>query len=184
MSKLGILGTSVVIMLVAGGAIADKSPGPADPMGTHVMLTPNDLKWGDSPPGLPKGAKAVVLEGDPSKPGPFTIRPEFPAGYKIKPHFHPAIEHGITSVVMGNCGFTLEHVTVISGDLYMGMGDSYDEAKGTRLPPAGFAVMPTKFVHYAFTKEKKAVIQLHGIGPWGITYVNPSDDPRGAPPPK
>jgi hypothetical protein len=31
--------------------------------------------------------------------------------------------------------------------------------------------------HYAFFPEE-TVIQLHGIGPQGITYVNPADDPR------
>src|SRR5262249_8910263 len=130
--------------------------------GKHVMLNISDMKWSEGMPGLPKGAKVTVLEGDPSKPGPFTVRAEFPANYKIKPHWHPAIEH----------------VTVLSGALYMGSGEKFDEAAAKKLDPMGFAVMPIKFVHYALTKGEKTTVQLHGIGPWGITYVNPADDPR------
>ena len=59
----------------------------------------------------------------------------------------------------------------------MGSGEKFDEASATKLTPGGFAVMPVKHVHYAFSKEP-AEIQLHGIGPWGITYVNAADDPR------
>ena len=93
MSKLGMLAAPVGVLLV-GAAFADTPKAPApEQMGTHVMLVPTELKWGEGPPGLPKGAKATVLEGDPSKAGPFTIRAELPPGYQIKPHWHPAIEH-------------------------------------------------------------------------------------------
>src|SRR3954463_10137121 len=78
----------------------------------HVMFSGADLKWGDAPPSLPAGAKAAVLEGDPTKDGPFTIRLQMPAGYKIPAHTHP----------------TAEHVTVISGTLNLGMGPKFDEA--------------------------------------------------------
>jgi len=88
-------------------------------------------------------------------------RLKLPAEYVIAPHTHPAVEH----------------VTVISGSLYMGMGDTVDKAASTRLPAGGFAVMPIGVQHYAWTAEA-TTIQLHGIGPWGITYVNPADDPR------
>jgi hypothetical protein len=127
----------------------------------HIMVAPKDLKWVDGPASLPKGVKAAVLEGDPTKAGPFTMRIKLPANYKISPHWHPAIEH----------------VTVLSGSFYMGTGEVFDESKATKLPVGGFAVMQTGTRHFAFSKEE-AVIQLHGIGPWGITYVNPADDPR------
>lgn len=129
--------------------------------GDHTMINKNDFKWMDAPPGLPAGAKVAVLEGDPSKEGPFTMRAIFPANYKIAPHWHPAIEH----------------VTVLEGVFYMGTGDKMDMSKARAIKKDGFAVMPPKFVHYAMTKGK-TVVQVHGIGPWGITYVNPSDDPR------
>ena len=185
MRKARILWTSIAAMTLAATAFAQqkKPPGtgttavaavpaaPAQPVspameehaGTHVMLTAPEFKWVDGPPSLPKGAKVAVLEGDPSKPGPFTMRAEVPAKYKIPPHWHPAIEH----------------VTVISGEVFMGSGEKFDEATAKKLPAGSFAVMPIKHAHYFFTK-KKAVVQLHGVGPWGITYINPADDPRNA----
>ena len=128
---------------------------------THVMLTSADLKWVDGPPSLPPGAKAAGMEGNAKEPGPFTMRLKFPANYKVSPHTHPADEH----------------ITVISGTFYMGMGDKFDEAAAKELPTGSFVVMPTKQAHFAMTKGE-TVVQLQGIGPWGITYVNPADDPR------
>jgi hypothetical protein len=130
----------------------------------HIMVVPKDLTWKEGPASLPKGAMSAVLEGDPTKEGPFTMRLKLPANYKVPPHWHPAIEH----------------VTVVSGSFYMGLGEVFDEAKVTKLPVGGFAVMQIGTRHFAFTKEE-ATIQLHGIGPWGINYVNPADDPRNKP---
>lgn len=127
----------------------------------HIMVVPADLTWKDGPASLPKGAQFAVIEGDPSKDGPFTLRLKLPANYKVPPHWHPAIEH----------------VTVMSGSFYMGLGEMSDESNATKMPVGGFAVMAIGTRHFAFTKEE-ATIQLHGIGPWAINYVNPKDDPR------
>jgi hypothetical protein len=83
--------------------------------GTHIMVSPADLKWADVP-SLPPGAKIAVIEGPPTEAVPFTFRLKFPANYKIPAHWHPAIEH----------------VTVISGSLNLGMGDKLEEAKPSR----------------------------------------------------
>ncbi|NEU10118.1 DUF4437 domain-containing protein [Flavihumibacter sp. R14] len=127
----------------------------------HVMLLPGDLKWGDGPPGLPPGAKAVVMAGDPSKPGLFTLRLKFPANFNIPAHWHP----------------TDEHVTVISGTLWLGMGEKTDSKKVKSLIPGSYSLMPAKTGHYAMTKEE-TIVQIQGIGPFGITYFNPAEDPR------
>ena len=129
----------------------------------HIIMKEADVRWVDAPPVLPAGAKIAVLEGDPSKPGPFTLRLQFPANYKIAPHIHPADEH----------------VTVISGTFARGMGGTFDESKLEELGPGGFAMMKAGMQHFAWSKDG-AVVQLHGIGPWGLTYVNPADDPRTA----
>lgn len=128
----------------------------------HIMKVPTELEWKEGPASLPSGSKVAMIEGDPSKPGPFTLRLQLPANYKIPPHWHPAIEH----------------VTVLEGEFGMGAGEKFDKSKATILPQGGIAVMPIKFRHYAFTSDKLTTIQLHGIGPWEIIYVNPSDDPR------
>jgi quercetin dioxygenase-like cupin family protein len=126
------------------------------------MVLPTDLTWKDGPVSLPTGARFATIEGNPSEAGPFTMRLQLPPNYKIPPHWHPAIEH----------------VTILSGAFYMGLGERFDEAKAKKLPVGGFAVMAIGTRHFALTKEEGAVIQLHGIGPWGIHYVNPADDPR------
>lgn len=130
---------------------------PAD----HIMVMPDSIKWIDAPPSLPPGAKVAVLEGDPKAPGLFTMRLKLPANYMIMPHSHPADEH----------------ITVIEGFFYMGVGEKFDEKAANEIPTGGFVVMITGTRHYAFTK-KACIIQLHGMGPWGITYLNPADDPR------
>jgi quercetin dioxygenase-like cupin family protein len=130
---------------------------PAD----HIMVMPADIKWGPSPPGLPAGAQTAVIEGNPANPGLFTMRAKIPAGFKIMPHSHPADEH----------------ITVLEGSCYMGLGDKYDEKEARKMVTGAFGVMNVGTRHYFFTREA-CTIQLHGMGPWGITYVNPADDPR------
>ena len=105
----------------------------------------------------------AVLQGNPSAPGPFTMRVTLPAGYRIAPHHHPADEN----------------VTVLSGELYMGMGETFDESKAQALGVGSFSTMPTGMRHFAFTKAE-TVFQVHAMGPWNIIYVNPQDDPRNA----
>jgi quercetin dioxygenase-like cupin family protein len=135
----------------------------AEPGAKHVLLTPADLQWGEAPPGLPAGAKLAVLEGDPTKKGPFTIRLQMPDGYKIMPHTHP----------------TAEKVTIISGTGFLGMGAKFDEATAKQMEPGTFAIMPAGMQHFAFAKGE-TVVQISGKGPFEIKYVNPADDPRQA----
>lgn len=128
----------------------------------HTMFVPNEIKWVNAPPSFPSGAMIAVLDGDMSKPGIFTVRAKLPAHYKIMPHWHMAAEH----------------VTVVKGTFYMGMGDSFDRHNAMKIPEGGFAVMEINTRHYGFTGAEECIIQIHGIGPWSITYVNPADDPR------
>ena len=126
-----------------------------------IIALPGSLAWGAAPAILPAGARLAVVEGDPAKPGAFTMRLWMPAGYRIPPHFHPVDEH----------------VTVITGTFYVGMGETFEAPKATELPIGTFAALAPSVRHFAFTKGE-TVIQLHGVGPWGLTYVNPADDPR------
>ncbi len=146
---------------VKGAAAAQAPDAAVQPAQAHRQFAPADVKWGDAPPSLPKGAKAAVLDGDPAAPGLFTMRLLVPAGYRVPPHSHPA----------------QEHVTVLSGELMMGLGETWDETKGHTMPAGTLGIMPAGVRHFAWTKAE-TVIQLHGIGPWGINYVNPQDDPR------
>ncbi len=127
------------------------------------VFTPKDIAWAPGPPFLPPGVQLAVLEGDPSQAGPFAIRLSMPDGYKIPPHSHP----------------TTEHVTVISGEFHLGMGDTFDAAKGTTLPAGSFGYLPAQMTHFAWSKGA-TVVQVHGEGPFAINYVNSADDPRNA----
>lgn len=125
-----------------------------------AQVNSGDLKWGPAPAVFPKGAQMAVLSGDPSKAGQFVIRLKMPAAYKIPAHHHP----------------TDEYVTVVSGDLGLGMGDKLDPAKSAALTAGGFAMAPKDMNHYAFSKSG-AVVQVSAEGPFAMTYVNPMDDP-------
>jgi quercetin dioxygenase-like cupin family protein len=132
--------------------------GAADP--PHGMFTPSDIKWGDAPPSVPKGAKLAVLYGDPGKDGLFVIRAKLPANYRIPAHSHP----------------TDEVVTVLSGTLFVGMGDKLAPASVHPFPAGSLVVAPAKTNHYVLTKQP-TVIEISAMGPLQFTYVNPADDP-------
>ena len=126
----------------------------------HVVVPAAAVKWVDPPPSVPPGAKLAVISGDPGKPEMFTIRLQFPNGYKIAPHWHP----------------TDEHVTVLSGTFAAAMGKAWDDKALANLPAGSYAVMAATMPHYA-TARGATVVQVHGMGPFVLNYVNPADDP-------
>jgi len=123
-----------------------------------LFLTPSDIKWTEG--SLP-GSQVFILEGDPKLAETFTLRIKLPANYKIPPHWHPGPER----------------VTVLSGTLYVGHGDLFDSTNSKPLPMGSFMVMSPMTHHFAWTNEE-TIIQITGIGPWKLTFVNPADDPR------
>jgi Cupin domain len=139
---------------------AEQSPSAAPSV--SLLTSPTKTKWGPAPPVVPSGAQVAVLDGDPFKDGsPYTLRLKMPDGYRVGPHFHP----------------TDENVTVLTGTLAAGMGDKFDPDAVQFLKPGGFVTMPKGMHHYVYAKGP-TVVQVHGIGPFAFTYVNPSDDPR------
>lgn len=154
--------TTALLLTASSLSAQERVASAGTPDKSHaIVATPDAIKWAAAPAILPAGAKLAVLEGDPSKPGEFTMRLSMPAGYRIPPHFHPVTEH----------------VTVVEGTFYVGMGDAFDAAKASALPTGTFAALEPGVRHFAFTTGA-TTIQLHGVGPWGLTYVNPADDPR------
>ena len=126
----------------------------------QIAVQPNALKWGPAPASLPTGSQMAVVNGDPGKDGPYVVRVRLPAGYKIPPH---------------------THVTVLSGSFNIAMGDKFDPKKGEAVRAGGFFTAEKDMQHYGWT-TRPAVIQIHGMGPFAINYVNPNDDPRNAKP--
>jgi quercetin dioxygenase-like cupin family protein len=144
-----------LLVAITSGAFAQEANSP-----TSVVSAPADLKWGSPPPVFEKGASFTVVAGDPTKEGLYVVRLKMPAGYRINPHWHP----------------TDEHVTVISGTFAIGMGDKFDKGSMKELPAGGYALLPAQMHHYAMAKTA-SIVQVHGMGPFALTYVNPDDDP-------
>ncbi len=155
MTQLAAVAAIVVALLTL-----TPTAGSAQAHGDHLMVAAADLKWADVP-SLPSGAKIAVIEGPMTEAKPFTMRLRLPANYQIPAHSHSAIEH----------------VTVISGTFNMGTGDKLDPKATRALGPGSVAIMQPGARHFAWTKEE-TVVQVHGVGPWTVTYVNPTDDPR------
>lgn len=128
-------------------------------MRSDMSTLPANATWAPLP--VFPGAKIAALHGNPAQPGPFVYRVSFPADFKVPAHSHPAAEN----------------VTVLSGVFHLGMGDKLDPGKGERLTAGGFISIPPEHRHYAWTTSE-TVIQVHGVGPTGITFVNAADDPR------
>jgi quercetin dioxygenase-like cupin family protein len=128
---------------------------------SRLLFFPEKVPWQEGPASLPPGATMAVLEGDPSKPGFFTMRLQLPDGYRVAPHSHPK----------------QERLTIISGTLRLGMGDRFDEKALQALSPGTYSSMPAGMTHFAVA-QGLTIIQLSSIGPWGVNYVNPADDPR------
>lgn len=131
----------------------------------HVVIAAEEIEWVPAPPVLPPGAQSALLEGDPTKEGPFTTRIRMPAGYRIPPHTHPVIAH----------------LTVLSGRVGAGIGETWDDAEMRFVGPGGYFILAPGVAHFEIAEEE-SVVQLNAIGPWGVTYVNPADDPRNASP--
>jgi quercetin dioxygenase-like cupin family protein len=125
------------------------------------FYSPISIEWKPGPAAIPAGARMAVLEGDPTKEGTFVVRFQFPEGYHIPPHTHPKTER----------------VTVISGTLFLAMGENLDRSAAQTLTAGTYSFWPPGMKHTAWSGGE-TVIQLHGIGPWQINYVNPADDPR------
>lgn len=160
MMRSALLTLALVVPLTAASAQAKKR-GPSQTQRAVTIALPDQMTWGPAPAVLPVGAKLAVVEGDPTKSRAYTMRLLMPDGYQIPPHFHPATEH----------------VTVMSGAIMVGMGEMFDESQMKTLPAGAFAMIPPGMHHYAKAKGE-TVLQLHGIGPWRLSYVNKADDPR------
>jgi quercetin dioxygenase-like cupin family protein len=159
--------TVVVSAVLALGTVIVLAMQPRAPFAAEhelegiLLFPPAEIKWQDGPPSLPKGAKFAVLEGDPSKEGPFVFRVKAPDGYRIPPHTHPKTER----------------VTVIAGTFNIGMGDKFNDQATRPMPTGTYGFWEAGMKHFVWVTGE-TIVQFHGMGPWQIKYVNPDDDPR------
>jgi quercetin dioxygenase-like cupin family protein len=147
-----------VCVAQTGAAKQTANPKRSGPPTTHIVRAPSNLQWN---PISPPGAEMAVVSGDPDKTGaPFVIRIKNPDGSKVPPHWHP----------------TDEHITVLTGTFVVGMGSTFDPAGGQELTVGSYMLVPKQMRHFAMAKGD-VIIQVHGIGPFRIIWVNPEDDP-------
>jgi quercetin dioxygenase-like cupin family protein len=155
------VGAWLVACALAIPALASQASAQAGP--EMALHRPDTVQWSDGPPSLPAGAQFAVLEGDPGEEGFFLMRVRVPDGYRIPPHWHPKTER----------------ITVIRGTFHLGMGERFDADAAEVLPAESYGYWEAGMRHFAFASGE-TVVQIHGVGPWQIHYVDPADDPRNA----
>jgi quercetin dioxygenase-like cupin family protein len=152
-------GTHMRKLFVIAGLVVFSLP--ASAQNTPARVTPDALAWKENP-AFPKGVQLATLVGDPMKAGDVVvIRIKFPPNFQMPPHTHPYSE--VVTVISGNVGST--------------HGETF-EKKGEMFKPGALWVYPAKHPHYAWTGNEEAILQVQFVGPGGIDYVNPADDPR------
>lgn len=168
-ARLGVRGARTVFVvatilscLVARTATAQKSG--------EIRLTPSEFDFGSAASAGPgtsgiAGIRTIVLKGDPTKPGLYTIMLNVPAHTRIAAHLHP--DDRIA--------------TVVSGTWYFGYGNESDTRKMRALTVGSFYTEPPGENHFAETRESAVMVQITGMGPTGTTYVKQKNDPRGRP---
>lgn len=160
--RFGFVSAGLVLALAALSfhprrALAQESP-TAHP--GRILFLPEQVTWTPAT-ALPHGAEMAVLEGDPNKPGFFTMRLRMPDGYRVPAHSHSQ----------------RERIVVLKGVLNLGMGRKFDAAKTDALKPGTYSSTPPEMKHFAWVKGE-TILQLSSIGPWTVTYVDPKEDPR------
>jgi uncharacterized protein (TIGR02246 family) len=128
-------------------------------MGDTQLVAASGLSWGDfTPPGFDPGMKLAVIRGDPSKTGPYTVRLQFPAGYRFPVHWHPGAEN----------------LTVVSGTFQLAMGNTADWSSLRSYAPGDYIYIPPRHAHFGGSSAQgPSVIQLHGQGPFQVMLGAP-----------
>ena len=128
---------------------------------TFHVIRSEDVMW-KSFPAFPALARLAVLVGDPAKAGPYVIRVRLPGNVKMMPHRHP--EDRV--------------YTVISGVFYIGLGEKFDETKLMAFAPGSVIVLPGNQSHFHWAKSGDYITQVSALGPLGLEYIDPVDDPQ------
>jgi quercetin dioxygenase-like cupin family protein len=127
---------------------------------TPRVSTDADRDWIRDP--LDPRRTTALFVGDPTRPGPYTVRTRAEAGYAIGAHLHPTED---------------EHLTVLSGALHWSTGAAGSGAPEHVLPAGGYVVFPAGTPHRLWVTES-TVLQMSGIGPRTYVYLDPTEDPR------
>lgn len=148
--------TKRTIAFCAVGVLAVLPIGRADVDPKIVAVTtPAEIKWVRNSAGT---SEQAVMFGDPSKPGPYSIRIKWLAGNNMsRPHTHA----------------TDRFFVVISGTWWVGSGTKFDPDSTVPVKPGSFVVHYANQPHYDGAKDEDAVIQVWGMGPLTTELVEP-----------
>jgi quercetin dioxygenase-like cupin family protein len=155
LANLGLKLALITMVLVLGVVALAQTAAPS-----VVVLTPAEMKWQSQGAYAAAGMEQLNLVGDPTKPGPYTLRLKFPTGFRVAPHTHP----------------DSHEVTILSGTFATGYGEEFDDAKLKILPAGSFYTEPANVPHY-IEIEEEVVLQVSGTGPSGRRFV---DRPEGS----
>ena len=151
-------------------ACSDRNEPPASTFtktGGQLLVRAKNVQWSPAPTSLPAGAKAALLQGNPSDAGRYVVRVQFPSNYKIPFHSYA----------------NAMDVTVVSGTLYVANTQTFDKKKAFAIKPGDFYHLPARTPQFTFTKGE-TVLEIHGEGPLKLMYTSTTDDPlKGAEPP-
>ena len=141
----------IVLALVLFASTSASHAQPAE----QIVRLPNEIEYKASL--RPEAPPGVVLYGDVAKPGIYVTRSKFPTGFKVTPHWHGQERT----------------VVVLSGTLYVGIGEKWDESKMSACPPGTFFTEPPNVPHFTWAKDGEVVIQVTGLGPLSTTPATP-----------
>ena len=118
----------------------------------RIRLAPEDIQalaaQAARNPARP-GPASLTLNGDPTKPGIYSVQVTLPAHTTVPPHTHR----------------DNRTVYVVSGTLYVGYGEKRDPAALKTLPPGSYYTEPAATAHYTETRDDAVVIVITGVGP-------------------
>jgi anti-sigma factor ChrR (cupin superfamily) len=149
MKRFVVYAAAAIVAIGVTAAYAD-TMGSA-PAAKPVIFTPSTITWMPGQGQIPSTVSVAVLDGDPMKAGPYTLRLKIPDGTKFPVHYHN----------------DTERVTVISGIFKAGIGPVFDETKMMELPAGSYCMLPGGLRHYAMAKGE-TVVQVSGMGPFAM----------------
>src|SRR5436190_23222314 len=161
MKHVKLITPAIALSIAATGLSAiNAAEQQLNPKGITIKL-PDQIPWkarlGNETVLTTGSNETAVLYGDPTKSGTYVFRTKFAPGSKNMPHWHPEERT----------------VAILSGTLYYGLGEQWDESKLIALPAGTFLGEPPMTTHFTWAKEGKVILQVTGIGPSGTTLVQP-----------
>jgi hypothetical protein len=141
----------LLVALVAGCHAPAPDAGNLAPGQAQLAHHAAEMPWGPGPAAVPFECEMAVLEGSPAETGLFTIRLRTGAPWVMPPHSHPRAER----------------VTVLSGSIHVGFGDTVEKPASRRFTTGDYYVNAPGAVHFVWVDEP-VEIQITGIGPWEV----------------